>query len=212
MNITVALIENQLLVRIALKGLLESFGGITVITDTDTGQRFLDSISELSRVPDVCIICSTGYMTKDIEAVREMKKKFGTINVMVMASHFHELTIAKLLYEKVDGFLLKSADPKELKKAVLVVHKIGTYWPQSLQAVLSEISNANYTNVSISQKYFQFLELCLEDLTYHEIGRKMGISIRIIDGYRDTLFKKCKVGSRLSLVMFAIRNGIIELK
>lgn len=215
MNITVALVESELLIRKALNELLESFGGITVIADTDTAQLLLDSISKRTHIPDVCIMSSTGFMTKDMEAVREMKKKYGTIKILVAASHFHELTIAKLLHEKIDGFLLKSAEPKELKKAVFVMHKIGTYWPQSLRAALSELSeigSASYPDMSLSQKYYRFLELCLEDLTYQEIGERMGVRPRTVEGYRDYLFQKWNVSSRSSLVLFAIKNGIIELK
>jgi DNA-binding NarL/FixJ family response regulator len=65
--------------------------------------------------------------------------------------------------------------------------------------------------IALSEREKDFLKrLCLEK-SLKEIAADMHLSPRTIDGYRDNLFEKLKVTSRIGLVMFAIRNGLVQL-
>jgi len=63
----------------------------------------------------------------------------------------------------------------------------------------------------LNQRELQFLTLVCTELTYREIAEQMYLSPRTIDGYRDDLFEKLKVKTRVGLVMYAIKNGIVTL-
>ncbi|MDP4149489.1 MAG: LuxR C-terminal-related transcriptional regulator, partial [Bacteroidota bacterium] len=64
--------------------------------------------------------------------------------------------------------------------------------------------------VALSDKEKEFLRLVCSELTYKDIADKMYISHRTVDNYRNVLFEKLKVKSRVGLVMYAIKNGIAE--
>lgn len=63
----------------------------------------------------------------------------------------------------------------------------------------------------LSDRELAFLKLACTEKTYFAIAREMYVSDRTVDGYRDSLFRKLNVSSRVGLVMYAVRNGIVEL-
>ncbi|MBL7749345.1 MAG: helix-turn-helix transcriptional regulator, partial [Chitinophagaceae bacterium] len=58
----------------------------------------------------------------------------------------------------------------------------------------------------------EFLKLAASELTYKEIAEQMHVSPRTIDGYRDDLFEKLNIKSRVGLVLYAIKNGIVTVQ
>ena len=58
----------------------------------------------------------------------------------------------------------------------------------------------------------EFLQLACSEFTYNEIAAKMFKSPKTIDGYRNSLFEKFHAKSRVGLVIFAIRNGLVQLE
>jgi DNA-binding CsgD family transcriptional regulator len=65
--------------------------------------------------------------------------------------------------------------------------------------------------VELSDREKIFLRWLCTDKSYKEIAAEMFLSPRTIDGYRDSLFDKLKVASRVGLVLFAIRNDVAQL-
>ena len=67
------------------------------------------------------------------------------------------------------------------------------------------------TFISLNDRELEFLKFACTEMTYKEIAEKMYLSARTIDGYRDALFEKLNVKSRVGLVLYAIRNCIVNL-
>ena len=65
--------------------------------------------------------------------------------------------------------------------------------------------------VPLSNRETDFLKYTCTELTYKEIADKMYVSSRTIDGYRDALFEKLHVKTRVGLVMYSIKNGIVNV-
>jgi len=64
---------------------------------------------------------------------------------------------------------------------------------------------------TLNDREIEFLKFACTEMTYKEIAEKMYLSARTIDGYRDALFEKLNVKSRVGLVLYAIRNCIVNL-
>lgn len=77
--------------------------------------------------------------------------------------------------------------------------------------MLTATQEKNTTTIQINERELEFLKLAASDLTYKEIGDKMCCSPRTVEGYRDSLFEKFQVNSRLGLVLIALRQGLIKL-
>ena len=65
--------------------------------------------------------------------------------------------------------------------------------------------------ITLNDREMAFLRLACTEMTYKEIAEQMFLSARTIDGYRDSLFEKLNIKSRVGLVLFAIRNHIVIL-
>ena len=126
-----------------------------------------------------------------------------------------ENTIIRMLRNGARGFILKDIEPIELKSALNSVLLKGYYYSELITSRLINLVN-NLDNpghqfkqiVSLSDKEIEFLKLICSELTYKEIADKMYVSPRTVDGYRDTLFEKLTVRTRVGLVLYAIRNGL----
>jgi DNA-binding CsgD family transcriptional regulator len=62
----------------------------------------------------------------------------------------------------------------------------------------------------LSERELAFLKLACSERTYFQIAREMYVSDRTVDGYRDSVFRKLNVGSRVGLVIYAVKHGIVR--
>jgi DNA-binding NarL/FixJ family response regulator len=117
------------------------------------------------------------------------------------------------------GYILKDAELQEFKKALDAVVSKGIYINDFLHDNLihslnssQEAEEKQYQRaLDLSEQEKEFLRWLCTDHSYKEIASAMSLSPRTIDGYRDILFEKLKMSSRVGLVIFAIRNKIVKL-
>ncbi|GAB2533029.1 response regulator transcription factor [Spirosoma aerophilum] len=69
----------------------------------------------------------------------------------------------------------------------------------------------NLNAIQLNHRERHFLQLACSDLTYVQIADKMCVSPRTVDGYRETLFERLQVKSRVGLVLSALRMGVVTL-
>ena len=77
--------------------------------------------------------------------------------------------------------------------------------------MLTDDKNGIATFAKLSERELAFLKLACTEKTYFEIAKEMFVSERTVDGYRDALFKKLNIGTRVGLAMYAVKNGIVKL-
>ena len=115
------------------------------------------------------------------------------------------------------GYILKDCEPSELKAALDSIMKKGYYYSELVTGKLIHSINkldedGDVRNLSpLSEREIQFLKFACTEMTYKEIADKMFLSPRTIDGYRDALFEKLNLKTRVGLVMYAIKNGIVQV-
>ena len=74
-----------------------------------------------------------------------------------------------------------------------------------------QLSGNPFDASSLTGKQKLFLQLCTTELTYKEIAEQMNITPKTTDRYRDELFKKLNIKSRVGLALYAVRNGLATL-
>ena len=130
-----------------------------------------------------------------------------------------ENAIIRMLKNGARGYILKDAEPADLKAAIDSVLTKGFHYSEMVTGKLihtihsmteeeSEIKNT----LGLSDREITFLKLAATEFTYKEIAEQMHLSPRTIDGYRDELFEKLNIKSRVGLVLFAIKNGIVNMQ
>jgi DNA-binding NarL/FixJ family response regulator len=150
------------------------------------------------------------------ETAHWLKINQPTIKVMALSMYERESSIIRMLRYGVKGYLLKMAEPAELKAALdALVHK-GFHYSDLvtghlLHSIQRQDENDSNEGYHLTAREIEFLKYSCTEMTYKEIANKMFVSPRTIDGYRDALCEKLQVSSRVGLVVYAFRHGIVEL-
>jgi len=210
----VAIIDDHILLRSALARLVNSFEGYTVLFEADNGKDLRNRILQ-HQVPDVVLLDVNMPEMDGFETTQWIHKNYPHIKVLVLSMLSDERTIIKMFRLGAKGYLLKNTDHEELKKALdSVMNKnvyLSEYVSDKLVSGLHKDVDKDESPVLLNEKEREFLRWTCTELSYKEIAEKMYLSPRTIDDYRQSLFNKLKVHSRVGLVMYAIKNGITEV-
>jgi two-component system invasion response regulator UvrY len=195
----VALVDDHVLLRSGLAGLIRSFGIYDVLFEACGG---LDLIRQLqhSRRPDVVLLDINMPEMDGYETAGWLKHHYPDIRVLALSMYDTESSIVRMLKNGAKGYILKDTDPAELKLAIESVIDKGFYAGHHSRPILV-----------LNQRELEFMRLVCTEWTYKEIADRMYLSPRTIDGYRDALFEKLNVRTRVGLAMFAVRSGIVNI-
>lgn len=214
--IKVALVDDHILLRNALAGLIDSFGDCRVIHQSGNGKEITKAISD-GVIPDVVVMDLNMPEMDGFETAQWLQKNFPGVYVLMLTMFDSELSLIRLLQTGVRGFLKKDIHPSELKFAIHSVMQSGYYYSNNTTGRLVNLFKNKHdgsmplNNMVLSDQEVQFLKLACSDLTYKEIAQKIGLNPRTIDTLRDHLFIKLDVKSRVGLAMVAIKNGIVNM-
>jgi DNA-binding NarL/FixJ family response regulator len=152
------------------------------------------------------------------ETATWLKEHHPDIKVLALSMYENENAVIGMLRLGVRGYVLKDIRKQELEQALSSLTSKGYYYTELVTGKLIHALNSLHEEkpgsplkelVSLNQRETEFLKLACSELTYKDIADKMCLSIHTIDGYRNALFEKLNVKSRVGLVMYAIKNKIV---
>lgn len=210
--IKIFLVDDHTLFRRGIAELINSFNGYTVCGEADGGMEFIRLFHETER-PDIVLLDIHMPGMDGFETAAWLRKNFPEVKVLALSMNDSESVVIRMLRAGASGYLLKDAEPAELLAALTAVVEHGVYYSGLVTKVLlNNLNNPDGSSrgVKLNDRERRFLELACTELTYKEIADQMCLSPRTIDGYREALFEKLGARSRVGLVLFAIREGIIR--
>lgn len=208
--IQVALADDHAILRKGLAELITDFEDMQIIADANNGKELLERLEKTGTVPDIFILDINMPVMNGYETARHIRKTWPGSKILALSMYDNEFNVIRMLRCGANGYVLKDAEPSELKKAINAVIEHDFYHSEIVTGRLLRILHDNdaENGLELSDNEIAFLGYCCTELTYKEIAEKMFKSPRTIDGYRDALFNKLSVTSRTGLVMYAIRAGI----
>ncbi|MCW3117394.1 MAG: DNA-binding response regulator [Chitinophagaceae bacterium] len=213
-KILVAVTDDHTLMRNALARLVNTLDGYSVLFEADNGKDLRAKIMQ-HLVPDIVLLDVNMPEIDGFETTKWLQKNYPQIKVLVLSMMSDEGTIIKMFRLGAKGYLLKNTEPAELKLALdAIINKnvyLSEYVSAKLVSGLNKDADRDVSEVVLNDKEREFLRWTCSELSYKEIGEKMFVSARTADDYRQSLFTKLKVHSRVGLVMYAIKNSIVEL-
>lgn len=212
-TIKIAIVDDHKLVSKALENMISYNPAFNVIINSPNCQDFLDTLSTTQDFPDVVLMDINMPIKNGIETTAELTQDYPNLKVIALTMEDHEGTIIKMLKAGAKGYLLKDMSPDILFDAIDIVHKKGIFYTdlvtQSLLKIKTEEKFMETLNNTLKERELEFIRLACSELTYREIADQMFVSPRTVDGYRDSVFVKLNVKSRVGIVMFAIKHNII---
>ena len=215
MKATIALADDHVLLRNGLANLLKELD-YEVLFEADNGQIFLEKLKN-NPAPQITLMDINMPVMDGYETALYLKHHYPEIQVLALSMYDDENAIIRMLRNGAKGYILKDCDPSELKDALNSLLQKGFYYSELVTGKLvhtinhlDDTENSSIKNVmGLNSKEIEFLKMVCTEMTYKEIAEQMCLSPRTVDGYRDSLFEKLQLKSRVGLVLFAIKNGIV---
>lgn len=214
---SVALVDDHELLRSGLAGLINSFPEFKVVFEAGNGKEFIEKVDQ-QHPPEIVLLDITMPVMDGYETALWIKNKLPNTKVLVLSMLSNDMAIIRMLRNGVKGYILKESKPEIFKQALDSVKNNDFYVNELVRDklinyVTNEEGPADQTSIllNITEGEAQFLRwLCL-DKSYKEIAQEMFVSVRTIDSHRDNLFKKLEINTRVGLVVFAIKHGIVSI-
>ena len=216
MMIKIALVDDHILLRKGLGNMLKE-SGHDVLFEADNGKDCMEKM-KAGTIPSIVLMDINMPAMDGYETTAWLKKNHPSIKVLALSMYDDETSIIRMLKSGAKGYILKDSSPHDLTNAIETLHNKGSYYSEIVTGkIVNAVSKMGETDselnsaASLHDKEIEFIKFCSTDLTYKEIADKMNLSPRTIDGYRDELFRKLNIKSRVGIVMFAIRHNIIHV-
>jgi len=211
-----SLVDDHTLLRNGLAQLAQSLGH-TVLFEADNGLELQKQLAK-KNLPDIVLMDINMPEMDGYETARWLKENHPGVKVLALSMYDNESAIIRMLKCGAKGYILKDSEPAELKAAIEDVMTKGYYYSDLVSGKLIHAINKIEDNgsevntlVNLNDRETEFLKYACTEMTYKEIADKMFVSPRTIDGYRDGLFEKLHVKTRVGLVMYAIKTGIVSV-
>jgi two-component system invasion response regulator UvrY len=213
---TIALTDDHTLLRNGLAALVQSLGH-TVLFEADNGKDFISKLDK-NNLPELVLLDINMPEMDGYETAQWIKNNHYDIKVLALSMYDNENSIIRMLKCGAKGYILKDSEPAELKAAIDAVMSKGFYYSDLVSGKLihainklDDDDNGLKSLIQLNDRETDFLKYACTEMTYKEIADKMFVSPRTIDGYRDALFEKLHVKTRVGLVMYAIKNGVVNI-
>jgi len=206
--IKLALVDDHTLFRKGLISLIEMVDpSYSILFEADNGLDLQQKIQK-DNYPDIILMDITMPGMDGFACVQWLSENYPFIKILVISMIEKEETIVRMLKLGVKGYLCKDVEPKELGEALRSIMNKGFYYTDfitgklvhSLQLGLENVTADNRLHL-LNEREKTFMQLACSELTYNDIASKMFLSPKTIDGYRDSLFEKLNVKSRVGLAL-----------
>jgi DNA-binding NarL/FixJ family response regulator len=152
-----------------------------------------------------------------IEATKFISKHYPKIAVIVLTMHEDDRFVTHLMENGANGYLLKSTDPSEIKKAITDVVSKGYYLNNFVNRILLKRAHNKTKSIPslnndfpVTDKEKDVLRYICMEFTSQEIGQKMDISPRTVESIKERLMERFGVKNTAGLVFFAVKNNLVD--
>ena len=213
MEYSIAIADDHTLIADALAEIIESFAKYKVLYTASNGKMLMDKFKVAKNIPDIVLLDINMPEMDGFETAQWLVEKHPAVLILALSMHEDEQTLIKMIKCGARGYLLKNVHRTELEKALEALVSKGFYYPDwATSKILHNIQDENSpaSTGKLSDREIEFLNYAATELTYKEIGEKMFCSPRTVESYRDALFEKLNLKTRVGLVVYAIKNDIIK--
>ena len=214
-KIRLAIADDYKIFRDGLKvGMCED-ENLEVVLEAENGQELLTALKKTT--VDVILMDLKMPVMDGMEATKEVRKHFPDVKILVVTMYDDEKFIIHLMENGANGYLLKNAEPDEIIKAIYTVVETGYYFNDLVNKALlkrlvmkGNLKPSFNNNIEFTERELEVLKLICEEKTAVEIGKEIFLSPRSVEGIRERLIDKIGVRNTAGLVIFALKQGIIN--
>jgi two-component system invasion response regulator UvrY len=213
-NINIAIVDDHHLFRSGMVQLVKSLNSsFVVMLEAENGKVFLEQLKS-NVIPDIVLLDISMPIMDGFKTAKALYKLYPDLKILIVSMNEDEPSLIKMLKFGVKGFVGKDIEPEELRMAISKVLHDGFYYSDKMtEHLINTLQPKEQKSIieALNEREMEFLVIACSERTYKEIAEEMCLSTKTIQGYRDSVFSKLKIKSRVGLVMFAIKSNLIKL-
>lgn len=209
------LADDHKIFRQGMKVALQDDPRLKLIGEASNGVELMEQLKQM--VPDVILLDIKMPEMDGMEAIAQIKEHYPDVKVLILSMYDDEHFILHLMEAGASGYLIKNADPEDIKTAIHAAFENGYYFNDHVSNVMlktlvqKNIARPRFRDsVQLNDKEKEVLRLICKEHTNTEIAKLVFLSPRTVEGIRSTLLEKIGVRNTAGLVLYAVKNGIYE--
>jgi DNA-binding NarL/FixJ family response regulator len=213
--IKVAIADDHKIFRKGVILSLRPFTNIKFVLEADNGDQLLEGVAATE--PDVVLMDLRMPGKDGIETTKILSKQYPNIHVIVLSMYEDDRFVSHMMENGASGYLLKNAEPQEIRRAVMDVHEKGYYLNNFVNRILLKKSHAKQkavpslnNEITLTERERDVLKFICMEFTAQEIAQKMDISPRTVEAIKDRLMERFGSKNTAGLVFFAVKNNLVD--
>ena len=218
-KIKIGLIEDQKLFREGIRSIINSEFGFEVVFESPDGFSVIDRLKETDVIPHIMLVdlslpSKDGHECNGWHVLAELQQHFPEIKSIILSANEDNYLISKMIEEGAQGYLVKDSDPEEVFKAMREVYLNGSYInKRALNAIQAKLNGKVAIPLGFDEltiREVEVLRLICEQMTSEEIGERLFISPKTVNGHRNNLLQKTGSKNVTGLVMYAVKHNLVK--
>jgi DNA-binding NarL/FixJ family response regulator len=215
--INVMIVDDHVLYRAGVKTALSSKKDIKIIAEADNGAHLLNMLKGIQ--PDVILLDIQMPIMDGITALPEVKKLYPGIKIIMLTLLDDQSVVTRLMELGANSYLVKTSDAEVIYEAIKTCHQQEFYFNSlTNKALLNNLRQKNivspfktsHDDAVLTEKEITILRLMCEEKSTREIAEAVDLSPRTIEAIRDKLKVKTGTKSTAGLIMFAVKNNLLD--
>jgi two-component system, NarL family, invasion response regulator UvrY len=210
----IVIADDHALIAQAISGLIQRMDDFEVLYEVENGLELIEKFKQ-NQIPDIVLLDINMPEMDGYETALWLKNNYPEIKVLALSMYDKEEAIVGMLRNGARGYLLKGCRPSELKNALEDIIKKGFHYTEYITDKLLKSLNPEQVKnpiveMGLNDREMEFIRMACTEMTYTEIADKMCCSPRTVDGYREQVFQKMGVKTRVGIAVESIKLGIVS--
>ncbi|TPN82227.1 response regulator transcription factor [Aquimarina algicola] len=212
---TIVIVDDHLLFAQSLESLITRLDDYSVLAILKNGKELTQYFIHKRKKPDVVLLDIKMPVMDGVQTMQWLKENRPEQKVLALTMEDDEETIIKMIRGGARGYLLKDIHPENFEFALKMVVEQGFFYSGKISNALKNSDGAiwgNELHQKLTEKERKFLKYACSELTYKDIAEEMKISPKTIENYREAVFKKLEVKTRVGLVLYSIKHNLFKIE